>query len=186
MKKSVLILTVITAGLLFGIRALQTAQEIIKEEKTAKTLQNTKDVTLIINNDKSFKITHFFWTPTETAKGLSGVKPEDFADTDIALFLNSKHTFDSKEEPKPISFWMPNTLFPLTLIFIDQYGLVIGVENLDNFPEKATEENKFDIPRTSSYAAKYILEVKQTSPIVEIIQVGDYIDLKGLDISVDN
>lgn len=108
-------------------------------------------------------------TPYERTKGLSGVKPTDYSNTDIAFFV-----FD---EESPRNFWMPDTHFDLSIVFLDNYFLVIGKETLKHFPYKMTKANKNKIPKTSTYDARYVLEIKASSPLNKKIIIGEYLNI---------
>jgi uncharacterized membrane protein (UPF0127 family) len=123
--------------------------------------------------DYMLPITHVFDTPDLIIKGLSGVKNNDFNDRDIALFIYEKEKYNS--------FWMPNTFFPLTIIFMDKKGLIVGKETLKNFPAPLNSKNKKDIPITGRYESKYVIEIRSDSSLSKLFKLGEYISIKKKD-----
>ena len=106
-------------------------------------------------------------TRSEIIKGLSGLKDSEFTNNDIALFV-----FDKESNQ---TFWMPDTHFDLFIIFIDEDGLVVGKEKMNHFPHPVTSLNKKSIPRTGTYMAKYVIEIKASSELEKLFQIGEYI-----------
>jgi len=107
-------------------------------------------------NDKVYKV-EVAQTDEEKEKGLQNVQslPED----DGLLF--------DYGEPQSVSFWMDQTLIPLDIIFIDEYGEVISViEGKPNDRTPITEEN-----------VCYVLELNAGSGVSK----GDDVDLSELE-----
>lgn len=119
-----------------------------------------------------FRVSRIMDTPALIRKGLSGVESINFSNTDIALFIH-----DNEEEQQ---YWMPNTLFPLCIVFVDVNGLIVGKEELDNYPALSTEKNKNEIPRTKIYKSKYVIEMKKGSSVSEFFTLGDSIKINRL------
>ncbi|MBA3045043.1 MAG: DUF192 domain-containing protein [Candidatus Thermoplasmatota archaeon] len=91
----------------------------------------------------------------------------EVADTDLerAAGLMYRESLDNGsgmlfvfETPHLLSFWMKNTLIPLDIIFIDENGNVINVEEAN--PEPGVADN--DLTRYKSLEpAKWVLEINQ-------------------------
>ena len=80
--------------------------------------------------------------PQERARGL--MFRESLARTDGMLFIFS--------DSAPRSFWMMNTLIPLDIIFFDENGQLVSIEE-NAEPQTLT-------PRESTGPAKYVLEIQ--------------------------
>lgn len=110
----------------------------------------------IVVNDKEYEVT-IASTEEEKEQGLQNTieLPEGTG----MLFVY--------DEPEEVSFWMQNTLIPLDIVFIDEYGEVISVTTgQPNDETPITEQN-----------VKYVLEINAGSNI----KVGDEVDLSELD-----
>jgi uncharacterized membrane protein (UPF0127 family) len=92
-------------------------------------------------------------TPESRQTGLQGV--ESLAPGTGMLFI-----FD---EPQPVSFWMKDTLIPLDIVYINEYGEVLDVYEGTPNSEEMLE----------GVGVKYVLEVNQDSGI----KIGDDVDL---------
>jgi uncharacterized membrane protein (UPF0127 family) len=87
-------------------------------------------------------------TPSERAIGL--MNRESLEPDEGMLFIF--------ESPQNVSFWMKNTLIPLDIVFIDESGTVINIEQANPEPEVIDD----DLARYSSdRPAKWVLEVNQ-------------------------
>jgi uncharacterized membrane protein (UPF0127 family) len=96
-------------------------------------------------------------TPELREKGLQKVKelPKD----EGMLFIF--------EDPQDVGFWMKDTLIPLEIIFIDEYGEVKAIFKGEPESEEMHEANNI----------KYVLEVNINSGI----SVGDDVDLSEVE-----
>jgi uncharacterized protein len=99
-------------------------------------------------------------TPDEQQKGLMFRK---------ALEKNSGMLFVFKEE-LPRSFWMKNTLIPLSIAFIDSKNTIFQISDLN--PVKTLAEHRFDSVQ-SIKPAQYVLEVNKDWFLKNKVSVGD-------------
>ena len=80
------------------------------------------------------------------AKGLMGRK-------ELAVDSGMLFVYPS---PQPLSFWMKNTLIPLSIAFIDEHLKIVKILDMD------VPENEQDLPLyTCMKLCKYALEVQQ-------------------------
>jgi uncharacterized membrane protein (UPF0127 family) len=93
-------------------------------------------------------------TPAERETGLIG-RSASAADSGM-LFV-----FD---QDQPLSFWMKDTLIPLSIAFINSEGLIVDIQDMQPLDET---------PHDSAAPAKYALEVNQEFFAANGIQVGD-------------
>lgn len=77
------------------------------------------------------------------------------------------------DEPTEVGFWMKDTLIPLDIVFIDEYGEVVEV----NHGQPQDEETVFE-----AKDIKWVLEVNLGSGI----EVGDDVEIDGLDDSEED
>ena len=85
---------------------------------------------------------------SERAKGLMY---REELDTDAGMLFVFEY-------PQNLSFWMKNTLIPLDIIFIDESGTVINIE--EAYPEPGVADDDL-ISYLSDRPAKWVLEVNQ-------------------------
>jgi uncharacterized membrane protein (UPF0127 family) len=108
-------------------------------------------------------------TAAEQEQGLSGIRPEDFADDDGKLFFNLN--YDERH------FWMPDTYFDLDLFYLDKDLKVIDL--IRKLPHYIGRNNSNLIPRARGVWCRHVLEMKSTSEISQKIKVGDVLKWKG-------
>jgi uncharacterized membrane protein (UPF0127 family) len=108
-------------------------------------------------------------TAAEQEQGLSGIRPEDFADDDGKLFFNLN---DDERH-----FWMPDTYFDLDLFYLDKDLKVIDL--IRKLPHYIGRNNSNLIPRARGVWCRHVLEMKSTSEISQKIKVGDVLKWKG-------
>lgn len=105
----------------------------------------------------------------EQEMGLSGVKPEDFGDSEGMLFF---YTQDEERH-----FWMPDTYFELDLFYLDKDLKVIDI--IRKLPFYIGRANPELIPRARGIWCRHVLEMKSTSHIAQKIKTGDQLIWKG-------
>ena len=105
----------------------------------------------------------------EQEMGLSGVKPEDFGDSEGMLFF---YTQDEERH-----FWMPDTYFELDLFYLDKDLKIIDI--VRKLPFYIGRANPELIPRARGVWCRHVLEMKSTSSIAQKINVGDKLIWKG-------
>lgn len=108
-------------------------------------------------------------TMKEQEQGLSGVKSEDFEETEGMLF------FYLNEEER--HFWMPDTYFDLDLFYLDK-DLVIR-DIIRKLPHYIGRANPEYIPRARGVWSRHVLEMKSTSPIAASLSIGQQLKWKG-------
>ena len=106
-------------------------------------------------------------TPEEQRVGLSGVKDNEFADNEAALFWY--------EEDDIKRFWMPDTYFNLDIIFLDESLRIIDIER--DMPAHPGMQEPPPIRYTRSIRARHVLEVKAKSDISGVLKIGDQFQL---------
>ncbi len=105
----------------------------------------------------------------EQEMGLSGVKPEDFGDSEGMLF------FYLQDEER--HFWMPDTYFELDLFYLDKDLKIIDI--VRKLPFYVGRSNPELIPRARGVWCRHVLEMKSTSSIAQKINVGDKLIWQG-------
>lgn len=93
-------------------------------------------------------------TEEEKIKGLQ--EKESLGENEGMLFIY--------DEPQELAFWMKDTAIPLDIVFIDEDGEVISVQQDQPYDETLLEED----------GVMYVLEVNQNSGI----QPGDELDIE--------
>ena len=93
-------------------------------------------------------------TPAERETGLMGRS---------ALAADSGMLFVFDQD-QPLSFWMKDTLIPLSIAFINSKGIIVDIQDMQPLDET---------PHHSVAPAKYALEVNQGFFAAQGIQVGD-------------
>ena len=79
------------------------------------------------------------------------------------------------ESPRTVSFWMKDTLIPLDIIFINETGYVVNIQEAD------PEPGVIDALLTrypSDGPVLYVLEINQGISAAEGIVPGTYVDLE--------
>jgi hypothetical protein len=105
----------------------------------------------------------------EQEMGLSGVKPEDFDESEGMFFF---YTQDEERH-----FWMPDTYFELDLFYLDKDLKVIDI--VRKLPYYIGRSNSELIPRARGVWCRHVLEMKSTSSIAQKINLGDRLIWKG-------
>lgn len=122
---------------------------------------------VILKTPKGHEIkTRLVYTVADTTQGLSGVKPEQFANDEGMLFFA---LWDSDKY-----FWMPDTYFDLDLIYLDMELKVLDIER--KLPHYIGRDNEQLIPRARTVWARHVLEMKATSQISGELKVGDRLE----------
>ena len=71
-------------------------------------------------------------------------------------------------QEQPLSFWMKNTLIPLSIAYIDDRGTIVDIQDMEPLDETS---------HPSAAPARYALEVNQGFFEEHGIRVGDWIEL---------
>jgi uncharacterized membrane protein (UPF0127 family) len=150
--------------------------------KTLKLIKNLLIAFVIIGpfawGKEFFKITNPYGnsveltlaqTPAQQTKGLSGIKSQNFKNSQGMLFINS--------EMGERRFWMPETFFNLDIIFLDQNLKIVGLEK--NVPAHPGMMEPPEIYRTKIYFAQYVLETKATSRFGVKLKISDQLNFSG-------
>lgn len=128
----------------------------------------SRDIELITPKNDVIE-TRLAITLPEQEQGLSGVKPEDFKDSQ-GMFFYYENDGDKY-------FWMPDTYFDLDLFYLDKDLKVIDV--VRKLAHHIGRHNQDLIPRARGVWCRHVLEMKASSPVAAQIQVGDQLRLKG-------
>jgi uncharacterized membrane protein (UPF0127 family) len=72
------------------------------------------------------------------------------------------------DQEQPLSFWMRDTLIPLSIAYIDAGGTIVDIQDMQPLDE---------ISHPSAAPAKYALEVNQGFFEARGVQVGDWVEL---------
>lgn len=72
------------------------------------------------------------------------------------------------EREEMLSFWMKNTLLPLSIAFIDKDGKIVDIQDMEPFSPEI---------HVSAYPAKYALEMNRGWFTRERIKVGDLVKI---------
>ncbi len=107
-------------------------------------------------------------TPKKQVQGLSGTKPELFADDETMLFPGITD--------KMRNFWMPDTYFNLDIVYLTKEFYVLDVQR--NVPHFIGREPNYKIPRAKPVYCRHVLEIKTDSPFAKEITPGMTLDLK--------
>lgn len=103
-------------------------------------------------------------TPQELAKGFSGIKPEQVGNHQGLFFY-----FPTTSERH---FWMPDTYFDLTIIYLNENLKVLHL--IERAPHhEGTSEVEQPIFRAKPIKARFVLEVKAGISTPNSIKVGD-------------
>lgn len=99
-------------------------------------------------------------TPEERQTGLMGR-------TALAEDAGMLFVFD---EEQPLSFWMRDTLIPLSIAYINAEGRIVDIQDMQPLDET---------PHPSAEPALYALEVNQGFFLERGVMVGDTVELPG-------
>lgn len=113
--------------------------------------------------------TRLVFTDEDQIQGLSGVKPENFAENEGMLF------FYMEEGIK--HFWMPDTYFDLDIFYLDKDLTITDI--IRKLPHYIGRHNEQLIPRARGVWARHALEMKSGSPIAEKLKIGEKLEWKG-------
>ena len=80
------------------------------------------------------------------------------------------------ENPRPLSFWMKNTLIPLDLLYLDHVGSIIDIITMMPCPTTETQCPNY----VSSKPAQYGLEINAAESKILNLKVGDVLQLPAL------
>lgn len=153
----------LTLALLFVIFACQS-----ESRKALETQNLLKSVELLTPTGEIIQTTLAI-TPEEQEQGLSGTKPENFADNQGMLF------FYLQDEDR--HFWMPDTYFDLDLFYLDKDLKVIDI--IRKLPFYIGRLNPDLIPRARGVWCRHTLEMKSSSPMAQKIKLGDVLQWRG-------
>jgi len=120
-----------------------------------------------------YKLTAFAAiTPTRQRLGLSGLKTQDFDENWAMLFPAHKKT--------ERQFWMPNTFFPLDIIFIDENWKIVDIHRqLAPYSGALNKSSEKSIPKSKVVFCQHVLEIRSDSPMAEKFQIGDQLIWQG-------
>jgi len=99
-------------------------------------------------------------TPEERERGLMGR-------TELAEDAGMLFAFNREQ---PLSFWMKDTLIPLSIAYIDAQGRIVDIQDMQPLDET---------PHPSAEPAKYALEVNQGFFEARGIEVGNVVEQRS-------
>ncbi len=106
-------------------------------------------------------------TDAEHAKGLSGIKPSEFKETEGALFFFKKTGMRN--------FWMPNTYFDLDIIYLNEDFKILSIDRgVKHHPSRSEP-----IPRATPTISRHVLEIKSGTALSKILKPGLILKWKG-------
>jgi uncharacterized membrane protein (UPF0127 family) len=127
-------------------------------------------VTFHLENSKSFNVScEIADEPKERSQGL--MHRENLPRDEGLLFV-----YDT---PQNMSFWMKNTLIPLDIIFIDENGIVLNVEEADVQPP-GTPDSEL-IRYRSAGLAQWVVEINQGLSAQSSISAGTNVEIEILE-----
>jgi uncharacterized protein len=135
-----------------SVAALATAL-IAKAQEQQATRQATVSVTNAAGQTVDIPV-EIADTPAQQEYGLMGR-------TALAADSGMLFVFD---QDQPLSFWMKDTLIPLSIAFINSEGIIVDIQDMQPLDET---------PHASAAPATYALEVNQGFFAANGIQVGD-------------
>jgi uncharacterized membrane protein (UPF0127 family) len=131
--------------------------------QSVNTTPDSKLRTLTIESSKGDKVevrVEIADNDAERARGLMGR-------TALGEDRGMLFVFD---EEQPLSFWMKNTLIPLSIAFMDSEGRIVDIQDMKPLDD--------DPPHyVSAEPARYALEVNQGFFEERVVEVGDRADL---------
>jgi len=167
MKRSVMVFLMVL-GMLLATVSLAFAQSVgsssVEEAPAATEPEAPVELpTLTILNSLGERVpvqVEIADTPDERQQGLMG--REALAEDAGMLFI-----FDQEQ---PLSFWMKDTLIPLSIAYIDGSGTIVDIQDMQPLDETL---------HPSATPARYALEVNQGFFGERGVTVGDTVELPG-------
>ncbi len=95
-------------------------------------------------------------------QGLSGLKTSDFGQNEGMLFV-----YASDGERR---FWMPDTYFPLDIIYLSEDLTVVDIEY--DVPHHPGRDTPPEIPTVRTVVARHVLEMRADSPLTDEFKAG--------------
>lgn len=166
-KKKLSILIIVFVVIIAALYMLFIEEISLTEEK--ENHQPLALVTFQLNDSASLDITcEIASNPEERSEGL--MHREELPMDRGMLFVY--------DETTNVSYWMKNTLIPLDIIFINETGEVINVEEAEIEPDVPDNE----LTRYNSSApTKWVVEINQGLSALHGIQPGTHVDIEYLD-----
>lgn len=165
-----IIAAVLVLGILLATATLAFAQstesstESSSEEASGTEPEASPSATLTIINSFGERVpvqVEIADTDAERQTGLMGR-------TALAEDAGMLFVFDQQ---RPLSFWMKDTLIPLSIAYIDEGGAIVDIQDMQPLDET---------PHPSAAPARYALEVNQGFFEARGVQLGDWVELPVL------
>jgi len=162
--KRPIIAVVLALGMLLATAVLtfaQSEESSSVEEASATEPEASPSAILTITNSFGEKVpvqVEIADTDAERQRGLMGR---------AALAEDAGMLFVFGQE-QPLSFWMKNTLIPLSIAYIGEGGTIVDIQDMQPLDETS---------HPSAAPARYALEVNQGFFEARGVQVGDWIEL---------
>jgi uncharacterized membrane protein (UPF0127 family) len=162
--KRPIIAVVLALGMLLATATLtfaQSEESSSAEEASATESEASPSATLTITNSFGERVpvqVEIADTDAERQTGLMGR-------TALAEDAGMLFVFDQEQ---PLSFWMKDTLLPLSIAYIDEGGSIVDIQDMQPLDETS---------HPSAAPARYALEVNQGFFEARGVQVGDWAEL---------
>jgi uncharacterized membrane protein (UPF0127 family) len=162
MRTSIAILMLLLASLLLVAGCGEEGEGPTKEgSATTGAEPGTPQATLTITNSTGDEVV----VPVEIADTDAERQRGLMERTALAEDAGMLFVFDREQ---PLSFWMKNTLIPLSVAYIDAEGRIVDIQDMQPLDET---------PHPSAELAQYALEVNQGFFAQRGIQVGNQVEL---------
>ncbi len=161
---SVLLVAVLVAVMTATSALLALAQEPVSQESVSQepvSQEPARGATLGIVNSAGQRVA----VPVEIADTNEERQTGLMGRTALAEDAGMLFVFDTEQQ---LSFWMKDTLIPLSIAFIDSEGRIVDIQDMQPLDET---------PHPSAAPAQYALEVNQGFFEARGIQVGDTVEL---------
>lgn len=134
----------------------------------ADVFENYKKSEILTKSNDKLKVILAI-SDKEQEKGLSNIKPDQFADNQVMLF--------TAKETKLRQFWMPETFFNLDIVFLSSDLYIIDIDR--NVPKHPTRYPRHQVPLSKSVFCTHVLEIKSSSPLAKKIKIGEFLKWNG-------
>ncbi|CAN5586457.1 hypothetical protein BH24ACT22_BH24ACT22_07690 [soil metagenome] len=144
---------------------------------TRTTASQDSDLpTLTINTSDSNEVKVHIEIADDTAERAQGLMYRTGLGVDKGMLFVYEDGFIFNEESIR-SFWMKNTLIPLSIAFIDSEGRIVDIQKMEPVGREQTVSDT-ELPRyVSAEPARYALEVNQGFFEQHGVEVGDTVEL---------
>jgi uncharacterized membrane protein (UPF0127 family) len=160
MRTSLAVLTLLFASLLL-VAGCSIEQKTMSNEEQDSTPDETSTIAIISSDNTRTEVDVDVEIADDDAERRRGLMER----TDLAENAGMLFVFDRE---MPLSFWMKDTLIPLSIAYIDSGGRIVDLQDMQPLDETS---------HPSAKPAKYALEVNQGFFAERGIEVGDEVEL---------